>query len=85
MCGTVAHGSQRRPHLGGLCTRLSVKAELHMLSLMRMKPCSYSFVDIGSDRARRDRNLDEFDTRFDFIDDARVRSILVVLGVSWAF
>ena len=59
-----------------------------MLSLMRMKPCSYSFVDIGSDRARRDRNLDEFDSiraRVDFIDDARVRSLLVVLGVSWAF
>ena len=51
-----------QPHIGRLYTCLSVKAELIHLYLKLMKPCSYSFVDIGSNRARRDRNSDEFDS-----------------------
>jgi hypothetical protein len=63
-----AHAWDRRswsacqPHIGRLYTCLSVKAELINLYFKLMKPCSYSFVDIGSNRARRDRNSDEFDS-----------------------
>ena len=63
-----AHAWDRRswsacqPHIGRLYTCLSVKAELIHLYFKLMKPCSYSFVDIGSNRARRDRNSDEFDS-----------------------
>ena len=50
------------PHLGRLYTCWSVKVELIKLSFKLIKRCSYSFVDIGSNRARRDRNSDEFDS-----------------------
>ena len=50
------------PHLGRLYTCLLAKAELFDLSLKLIKPCSFSFVDIRSNRARRDRKSDEFES-----------------------
>ena len=51
-----------RTHLGRLYTCLSAKVELVDLSLKLVKPCAHSFVDISSNRARRDRNSDKFDS-----------------------
>ena len=75
------------PHLGRLYTCLSAKVELIDLSLKLVKPCAHSFVDISSNRARRDRNSDKFESRIDALvlfDNARVRSLLVVRGASRA-
>ena len=72
------------PHLGRMYTCLSPKAELINLSLKLIKSCGYSFVDISSNRARRDRNSDEFDsdpTQVVSFDNARVRSLIVVRDV----
>ena len=73
------------PHLGRLYTCLSAKVELIDLSLKLVKLCAHSFVDISSNRARRDRNSDEFDSasaKVVLLDNARVRSLLVVRDVS---
>ena len=40
----------------------SYKAELINLYFKLVKLCSYSFVDVGSNLARRDRNSDEFNS-----------------------
>jgi len=72
------------PHLGRLYMCLPVKVELIELSSKLIKPCNYSFVDIGSNRARRDRNSDDFDSdrrKSVLFDNARVRSLLVARGV----
>jgi hypothetical protein len=77
--------SARGPHLGRVYTCFSAKVELIDLSLKLIKPCSYSFVDIRSNRARRNRSSDEFalDRRkFVYFDKARVWSLLVVRDVS---
>ena len=75
------------PHLGRLYTCLSAKVELIDLSLKLVKPCAHSFVDISSNRARRDRNS-ESDRRKSalstLVDNARVRYLLVVRGASRA-
>ena len=73
------------PHLGRLYTCLSAKVELIDLSLKLAKLCAHSFVDISSNRARRDRNSDKFESdrrKSALVDNAQVRSLLVVRGAS---
>ena len=75
------------PHLGRLYTCLSAKVQLISMSLKLVKLCAHSFVDISSNRARRDRNSDKFESdrrKSALVDNARVRSLLVVRGASRA-
>ena len=85
--GTVRSCSACGPHLGRLYTCLSAKLELIDLSLKLIKPCSYSFVDIRSNRARRDRSSDEFaldrrksfiSTKRELVSSRRPRRVLII-------